>query len=57
MIELQVENKCQNCPHFSPEINRIDVTSFGDKGRRYIQTVYCGEKDFCDNLEEYLEIQ
>lgn len=55
MIELQVENKCQNCPNFSPTVNQIDITSFGDKGRKYMQIVYCEEKDFCDNAEEYLK--
>ncbi len=54
MIELQVEDKCQNCPNFSPMVNVIDMTSFGDKGKRLSQIVYCGNKDFCKNMEDYL---
>lgn len=55
MISLNVEEKCQNCPNFSPCVNQIDTTMIGEKRKRIQQTVYCGNKDFCDNLEEYLE--
>lgn len=55
MIELNVEDKCQNCPYFSPSVDQIDITTFADKGKRIMQTVYCNNKDFCDNVEEYLK--
>ena len=54
MISLNVEEKCQNCPYFSPNVEQIDTTSLGEK-KRLLQTVYCDRKDFCDNTEEYLE--
>ncbi len=54
MIELQVEDKCQNCPNFSPMVNAIDITALGDEGKHIMQTVYCGNKDFCKNIENYL---
>ena len=49
MIELDVEEKCQNCPNFSPTVNSVNITTFGDKGKKLIQTVYCSNKDFCNN--------
>ena len=54
MIELDVQEKCQNCPNFSPTVNAIDITSLGDKGKKIMQTVYCSNKDFCDNIEQHL---
>lgn len=54
MISLEVEDKCQNCPHFSPTVDAIDVTNIGDRGTRLMQTVYCRNKDFCGDLEGYL---
>lgn len=54
MISFSVEEKCQNCPEFSPTVEQIDVTTFG--GERDIQqTVYCRNKHFCKNLEDYLK--
>lgn len=54
MISLSVEEKCQNCPYFSPNVEQIDATTLGGK-KNLVQTVYCGNKDFCNNIEEYLE--
>jgi hypothetical protein len=54
MISLNVEEKCQNCPNFSPAVEQIDATTFGGE-KNIIQTVCCREKDFCKNLEEYLK--
>lgn len=55
MISLSVEEKCQDCPNFSPQVSQIDMTAFGDRRKRVQQTVCCGNKDFCDNIEEYLK--
>lgn len=54
MISLSVEEKCQNCPYFSPNVERIDETTLGGD-KNLMQTVYCGHKDFCNNIEEFLE--
>jgi hypothetical protein len=54
MISLNVEEKCQNCPYFSPNVEQIDATTLGEK-KKLLQTVYCDHKDFCNNIEEYLE--
>lgn len=55
MIELQVEDKCQNCDNFSPIVDRIDITCFGDESPQFQQNLYCRNKNFCKNLENYLE--
>lgn len=54
MISLNVEEKCQNCPYFSPNVEQIDATTLGGD-KNLVQTVYCRNKDFCNNIEEYLE--
>lgn len=54
MISLNVKEKCQNCPNFSPNVEQIDATTLGGK-KNLVQNVYCDHKDFCNNIEEYLE--
>lgn len=54
MISLSVEGKCQNCLYFSPNAEQIDATTLGED-KNLVQTVYCRNKDFCNNIEEYLE--
>lgn len=54
MIELKVEDKCQNCPNFSPTVDVIDISKLEDKEKCLMQTVYCKNKDFCKNMENYL---
>lgn len=54
MISLNVEEKCQNCPYFSPNVEQIDATTLDGK-KNLAQTVYRRNKDFCNNIEEYLE--
>lgn len=54
MISLSVEEKCQNCPYFSPSVDQIEASTLGGE-KNLMQTVYCGHKDFCDNIEEYLK--
>ncbi|MFQ9515317.1 MAG: hypothetical protein ACLRZ9_05775 [Eubacterium sp.] len=55
MIKLNVEEKCQNCPYFTPGIERTDITALGDKNKRLMQEIYCENKDFCDNIEVFLK--
>ena len=54
MISLNAEEKCQDCPYFSPNAEKIDATTLGGD-KNLIQTVYCGNKDFCNNIKEFLE--
>lgn len=54
MISLSVEEKCQNCPYFSPNVWQVDTTTL-DGEKNLIQTVYCSHKGFCNNVEEYLK--
>lgn len=54
MIELKVEDKCQDCPYFNPKLEVIDVTTLGEE-IKLAQTVYCDRNDFCKNLENHLE--
>lgn len=54
MIELRVEEMCQNCPHFRPTLERIDMGTF-ENPRNLMQIVRCGEKEFCDNMCDFLK--
>lgn len=38
---------CDNCPMLEPKVQRINITSYGDKSQRVINTVYCENVNSC----------
>lgn len=54
MISLSVKKMPKLPLFFSPNVEQIDATALGEK-KKLLQTVYCDHKDFCNNIEEYLE--
>ena len=57
MIEIKNninKEKCQDCPKCSPE--SACTKFYGDnKAVTTVISVYCGNHDFCDEIEQYLE--
>lgn len=50
MIVLKVENYCQKCRDFTPEVIKI----FNER-EAIIQNVYCVNRDRCTNIYEFLK--
>lgn len=51
MIVLDIEEKCQNCNRFFPELEVTDMTTVEDEEPDLMQRVYCENKRLCDDLE------
>lgn len=51
MIVLDIEEKCQNCNRFFPELEVTDMTTVEDEEPNLMQRVYCENKRLCDDLE------
>ena len=53
-FELLLQDFCSYCPSFEPEVEKIDVTSFGE-ATRYINNIRCVNSQKCDRIAENLE--
>ncbi len=55
MIELIVEDYCQECPEFSPDINRTITRSWDDKTMILSTTVFCKYAYRCREMEKHFK--
>ena len=56
MIDLQVEDYCQNCPDFKVELETLShINGFGEE--IFYHTVRCKHAMRCECIKEYLEGQ
>lgn len=56
MIDLQVEDYCQNCPDFEVELEKLSlINGFGEEICHH--TVRCKHAKRCEHIKEYLEGQ
>ena len=53
-FELFIENHCTYCPNFEPEVEQIEITSYGE-APRYINNIRCVNSRKCDRIVENLE--
>lgn len=53
MIELCVEDYCQNCPDFRANVEQTDWTIFSDSVK-YDTKIYCKNRDRCRVMAAYL---
>ena len=51
---LNLQEYCSYCRDFSPELNQIDITNFGDKRKRVQNCISCENSDKCERLMETL---
>ena len=53
-FELSIENHCSYCPNFEPEVEQIEITSYGE-APRYINNIRYVNSGKCDRTVENLE--
>lgn len=53
-FELLLQDFCSYCPNFEPEVEKIDITSFGEE-TRYINNIHCVNRRKCARIAENLE--
>lgn len=54
MIQLCVEDYCNDCPYFEAEVERLMSLPFMD-GDRAIHLIHCQHRHKCDHIKEHLE--
>lgn len=53
MIELNVEDYCQECKHFEPDISKIALSA--DWNAYYLTVISCQNRAICEPIRKYLE--
>ena len=53
-FELLLQDFCSYCPNFEPEVEKMDVTSFGE-ATRYMNNIRCENRRKCARIAESLE--
>lgn len=52
MIKLCVEDYCQDCTEFEPDVQK--VTLFGGKRDIADTTIFCEHRERCEHIKEFL---
>lgn len=52
---LDVQDYCSYCGDFLPELMQMEVTSFGDRSRRAMNSISCENAGKCAHLMESLK--
>lgn len=55
MIKLIVEEYCQECPEFTPDIEQTIARSWDDKGMILYTTVFCKYAYRCRQMEKFFK--
>ena len=55
MIELIVEDYCQECPMFTPDIDRTIARSWDDKKMMLSTTVFCQHAYRCREMAKHFK--
>ena len=53
-FNLMLQDFCDYCQHFKPEIEQINCTSFGEASK-YINNIRCINRQKCARIAENLE--
>lgn len=58
-FNLELEDYCSHCGYFEPDVERMEVTAFGDSAQSYITTIKCKNSYKCariaDNLKKRID--
>lgn len=58
-FDLELQDYCSHCGDFDPDVEKIEVSSFGDRAHSYTTTIKCGNAYKCariyENMREYYE--
>ena len=54
-FNLELEDYCSHCGDFEPDVERMEVTAFGDRAQSYITTIKCKNSYKCAKLRIILK--
>lgn len=54
-FNLQLEEYCSHCGDFEEDVEKVEVSSFGDEAHSYITTIKCENAYKCARIRENLK--
>lgn len=54
-FDLRLEPYCAFCPHFEPDVEKIDVTVVIDKTKRVLTTIRCEHRSVCESVSQRIK--
>lgn len=54
-FNLQLKGYCSHCGDFEPDVERMEVTAFGDRAQSYITTIKCKNSYKCARIADNLK--
>lgn len=51
-FDLRLEPYCAFCPHFKPDVEKMDVTVVSDKIPRVLTTIRCEHRGLCEQVNK-----
>lgn len=54
-FSLELRDYCSYCGDFEPDIEKVEVTSLGEKARTYMTTIKCRNAYRCSRISDNLD--
>ncbi len=51
-FNLELDDYCSFCGYFEPDIENVDITTFGDRAHSYTTTIKCINAYKCARISE-----
>lgn len=51
-FDLSIKPYCAFCPHFKPDVEKIDITVISDKIPRTLTAIRCEHRVLCEQINE-----
>lgn len=49
-FELQLQNYCEFCPDFEPEVEKIEITVMADPTQKVLTSIKCEHRGRCERI-------
>lgn len=53
-FHLKLNDFCSYCPEFEPEIEKADISNYGEKPK-YVNNIYCKHMKRCEMIAENIK--
>ena len=54
-FDLHLKDYCSNCGDFEPDVEKTEMTCFGDRAPVYLTTITCENAGTCEQISERLK--
>lgn len=54
-FNIDLQDYCSNCANFEPELDQLDISTYGDRAKRVLNSISCENASRCAHLMENLK--